>query len=427
LFVNNFLGRSVTVHDVAQVLTSESAAATRLQVVSTVAQETMSAAALRGKQLFYNAADRRMSRDNYMSCASCHADGGDDGMVWDFTQRGEGLRRTISLLGRAGTGHGSVHWSANFNEIQDFENDIRGAFGGTGFMSNEDFAATADPLGAPKAGKSAALDDLAAYLQSLTRVPRSPVRNADGTLTASALRGQQLFASAQCATCHSGTTLQDGLRHDVGTIQASSGKGNNQPLAGVGFDTPTLAGVWTNSSYFHHGQAASVASTFTSSHGNAGSLSAADVTALSDYVRSLDGTAPPPVVRISSNLNNLCVNIRGASTASGAAVIQWACGNAANEKFTVTAVDGHMQFAARHSGLCIAQSNTSTSGGPVVQVACNSGATAQWLQNGSTLRNRATGTCLDVPGGTSTPDTQLITWACNGGNNQNWTQTGVSP
>lgn len=420
LFVNNFLGRSVTVHDVARVLTSETAAATLLQTVSTVAVETMAPAALRGKQLFYNAADRRMSRDNYMSCASCHADGGDDGMVWDFTQRGEGLRRTIALQGRQGAGHGKLHWSANFNEVQDFENDIRSAFGGLGFMSNADFAATSDPLGTPKAGKSAELDDLAAYLGSLGRYQRSPARNADGSLTANAARGQQLFASAQCATCHSGATLQDGLRHDVGTVQPSSGKGNNQPLAGVGFDTPTLFGTWANSSYFHNGQAAQLSSVFTAAHGNAGSLSAADVTALSEYVRSLDASGAPQLVRIRSVLNNLCVNIRGASTASGAAVIQWTCGNAANEQFTVNSANGYVQFVARHSGLCVAQSNTATSGGPVIQTACTAGTTTQWTQTGTTLRNRASGACLDVPGSATALDTALITWPCNGGNNQNW-------
>lgn len=422
LFVNNFLSRSVTVHDVARVLTSETAAATLLQTVSTVALETMTPAALRGKQMFYNAADRRMSRDNYMSCASCHADGSDDGMVWDFTQRGEGLRRTISLQGRQGTGHGHLHWSANFNEVQDFENDIRGAFGGTGFMSNADFAATADPLGAPKAGKSPQLDDLAAYLGSLSRYMRSPARNADGSLTANAVRGQQLFASAQCATCHAGATMQDGLRHDVGTIQPSSGKGNNQPLAGIGFDTPTLFGVWENSSYLHNGQAAQLSSVFTAAHGNAGSLSAADAVALAEFVRSLDAAsaAQPPLVRIRSALNNLCVNVRGVSMASGAAVVQWTCGNDLNEQFTMNAANGYVQFVAKHSGLCVAQSNTAATGGPVIQTACTAGTTTQWTRTGATLRNRASDACLDVPGSATALDTALITWPCNGGNNQNW-------
>lgn len=422
LFVNNFLGRSVSVHDVAAVLSGSSGAATLVQTVATVAQEPLSAAALRGKQLFYNAADRRMSRDNYMSCASCHADGGDDGMVWDFTQRGEGLRRTISLQGRQGTGHGNVHWTANFDEIQDFENDIRNAFGGTGFMSNADFAATSNPLGLPKAGRSGALDDLAAYLGSLSRHARSPARNADGSLSASALLGRQVFATAQCATCHAGVTLRDGLRHDVGTVQASSGLGNGQPLAGVGFDTPTLFGSWAAAPYFHNGQAATLQQVFASGHGNVQGLPASELAALADYVRSLDATSAQQ--RIQSSHSNLCVNIRGVSMASGARAVQWPCGTAANELFTVNSVDGgHVQFVARHSGLCLAQADSAAAGGPVVQVACTAGPTTHWTAAGTTLRNRASGACLDVPGGSTTQDVELITWSCHGASNQNWTRS----
>jgi hypothetical protein len=219
--------------------------------------------------------------------------------------------------------------------------------------------------------------------------------------------------------------MQDGLRHDVGTIQASSGKGNNLPLAGVGFDTPTLFGTWSNSSFFHNGQAAQVQNVFTSAHGNAASLSAADQTALAEYVRSLDTAAvapQSPLVRIRSALNNLCVNIRGGSTASGATVVQWTCGNATNEQFTVNTAGGYTQFVAKNSGLCLAQGDTSTSGGPVVQIGCTGGTTTQWTVTGTTLRNRATNTCLDVPGASGALDTALITWPCNGGNNQNWNQ-----
>jgi YVTN family beta-propeller protein len=420
LFVNNFLSRTVSVHDVAAVLSGDSGAATLLQSVNTVAQETMSAAALRGKQLFYNAADRRMSRDNYMSCASCHADGGDDGMVWDFTQRGEGLRRTIALQGRQGLGHGRVHWSANFDEIQDFENDIRAAFGGTGFMSQADFDATSNPLGTPKAGRSAALDDLAAYLASLSRYARSPARNADGSLSSAALTGRQLFATAQCASCHSGLTLRDGARHDVGTVQASSGLGAGQPLAGVGFDTPTLFGSWATAPFFHNGQQASLESLFAAGHGNSGALSAADQAALAAYVRSLDATSA--LQRIRSNHSNLCVNIGGASPASGARAIQWPCGSAGNEQFAITNVDGDLQFQLKHSGLCLAQADATTTGGPVVQVACSAGATTRWIPSGATLRNRASGACLDVPGFSTAQNTELLTWSCNSGTNQAWTR-----
>lgn len=288
LFVNHFLGRSVAVYDIAAVLSGESFGARPLATVATVATEPLPPAVLRGKRLFYNAADKRMSRDNYMSCASCHVDGDDDGMVWDFTQRGEGLRRTIRLQGRQGMAHGRVHWSANFDELQDFEHDIRGAFGGAGFLSDAEFAATSDPLGAPKAGRSTELDDLAAYLSSLSRHGRSPARQPDGSLSAAARLGQQLFASLQCASCHAGATLRDGQRHDVGTIQPSSGRGIGQALAGVGFDTPTLYGLWAAPSFFHHGQAATLHDVLAAGHGGTHALSAADRGALVEYLRSLD-------------------------------------------------------------------------------------------------------------------------------------------
>lgn len=291
LYVNDFLGRSVTVQDVSAVLSSESFASRRLATVTVVANEPLTASVLRGKKIFYNAADPRMSRDNYMSCASCHADGGDDGTVWDFTNRGEGLRRTISLKGRGGLGHGRLHWSANFDEVQDFENDIRRHLGGTGFMSEADFQLTANALGTAKAGRSAALDDLAAYVGSLTRHPRSPYREADGRLSPIALQGQRLFTQLQCATCHGGATLRDGLRHDVGTIQPSSGQGNGEALAGKGLDTPTLRALWVNRQYFHNGQAASLDEVLlTPRHGQAAGRSQAERDALAVYLNSLDGT-----------------------------------------------------------------------------------------------------------------------------------------
>ena len=103
---------------------------------------------LQGKQLFYDARDTRLARDGYMSCASCHNDGGQDGRVWDLTGFGEGLRNTISLRGRAG-GQGFLHWSNNFDEVQDFEGQIRTLAGGTGLMTDAQFNAgtRSQPLG----------------------------------------------------------------------------------------------------------------------------------------------------------------------------------------------------------------------------------------------------------------------------------------
>ncbi|MEM7050597.1 MAG: Ig-like domain-containing protein [Acidobacteriota bacterium] len=265
-FVKNFLGRSLTVLETSGLLRrGERTVAT--SEVATVTSETLSSDVLAGKRIFYNASDRRMSAEGYLSCATCHLDGGHDGRVWDFTGRGEGFRNTTSLLGRGGMAHGNVHWSANFDEIQDFENDVRGAFGGSGFMADSDFDATSDPLGAAKAGLSAALDQLAAYVASLGRssLPRSPYRAEDGNLTAAAIAGRNVFRQQGCDACHLGTAFTDSTRssatlHDVGTLRTTSGDRLGNPLTGI--DTPTLLGVWETAPYFHDGSAASLEEVF---------------------------------------------------------------------------------------------------------------------------------------------------------------------
>jgi DNA-binding beta-propeller fold protein YncE len=262
VFTQNLMSRDATVLEAGELFELGNIAVDSTSV-DTVGTELMSATVLRGKQLFYHAGDPRMSGEGYLSCASCHLDGGHDGRTWDFTGRGEGLRNTATLHGRAGTAHGNVHWTANFDEIQDFENDIRGAFGGLGFLSNADFAATEDPLGTPKAGLDPDLDALAAYVSSLAMesLPRSPFRAANGAMTPQALAGRDVFQSLGCESCHSGpqrtdSTLGEATLHDVGTIRTTSGQRIGGPLTGI--DTPTLLGVWDTAPYFHDGSAATL-------------------------------------------------------------------------------------------------------------------------------------------------------------------------
>jgi DNA-binding beta-propeller fold protein YncE len=265
-FVQNLMGRSVSVLE-TDALFRLGNVALASSTVDAVAVEPMTPAVLLGKTIFYNASDPRMSAEGYISCATCHLDGGHDGRVWDFTGRGEGLRNTTTLHGRGGTAHGNVHWSANFDEIQDFEGDMRLFFGGAGFLSDPDFVASGAPLGAPKAGRSAELDALAAYVGSLgnTSLPRSPFRNADGSLTAEAVTGQGVFATLGCGSCHAGNRFTDstvgaGLLHDVGTLRETSGQRLGGLLAGI--DTPTLLGLWQTAPYLHDGSAANLDEVF---------------------------------------------------------------------------------------------------------------------------------------------------------------------
>ncbi len=244
LYVHAWLEREVRAYDV----TDLSAGASLLGSAPTVLTEPLDAEVLLGKQLFYSSADTRLADSGYIACAHCHPDGRDDGQTWDFTDRGEGLRNTTSLEGRAGTGMGRLHWTGNFDEIQDFEADIRNHFGGSGLLTDDDWAATADSLGAPKVGLSSDLDALAAYVASLTDTPRSPSPGAPA----------DAFDAAGCGECHpaplfTDSALDDPLRHDVGTLTAASGQRLGGPLDGL--DTPTLLGAWATGPWLHDGSA----------------------------------------------------------------------------------------------------------------------------------------------------------------------------
>ncbi|MFK8017293.1 MAG: PA14 domain-containing protein, partial [Gammaproteobacteria bacterium] len=262
-YVHNFMDRSVSRFDLTAMIETELPASNPLPTVNVVSSETLSAPVLLGKQIFYDARDDRLARDNYMSCASCHNDGGQDGRVWDFTSLGEGLRNTIELNGRGGMGHGFLHWSANFDEVQDFEGQIRTLAAGTGLMNDADFDAgtRSEPLGDAKAGLSAELDALAAYLASLGDVDRSPYRADDGTLTTAAAAGKLVFATNGCGTCHAGTSFSgsgDGnALANVGTLTAASGQRLAGPLDGI--DIPTLRDVWKTAPYLHDGSAPTLA------------------------------------------------------------------------------------------------------------------------------------------------------------------------
>ena len=110
LYVNNFMERTVGVFDLTQLQTEGIAGLPLITNAATLASEKLSATVLQGKRLFYDAVDTRLARDAYLSCASCHNDGGQDGRVWDLTGFGEGLRNTANLNGRAG-GQGFLHWT----------------------------------------------------------------------------------------------------------------------------------------------------------------------------------------------------------------------------------------------------------------------------------------------------------------------------
>ena len=214
-----------------------------------------------------------------MSCESCHADGEQDGRTWQFP---DGPRNTTNLRGLAHT-H-PLHWSADRDEVQDFEFTIRELQAGTGLLE--------DPhpeLGYPNAGLSDDLDALAAFVESL-QPKLSPFRQSDGTLTPEAERGQVVFhrADVGCADCHIPSLFTDLLMHDIGT-----GHGPDE-LLGPRFDTPSLRGVWHTAPYLHDGRASTLRDVLVTHnpagrHGQTSQLSEQELQDLVAFLRSLEG------------------------------------------------------------------------------------------------------------------------------------------
>jgi hypothetical protein len=295
LYVNNALERTLGAFDLSRLLDQGNAEVVALASIPTIAAEKLGVQVLRGKQLFYDAKDARLARDGYISCASCHNDGGHDGRVWDLTGFGEGLRNTISLRGRGG-GQGFLHWSNNFNEVQDFESQIRALSGGTGLMTSAQFnqGTRSQPLGDPKAGVSADLDALAAYVASLNAFPPSPYRNADGSLSGSGMAGRTLFESKNCGSCHGGTAFTNSASNNpqnVGTVNVDSGNRLGGTLTGI--DIPTLRDVWATAPYLHRGSAPTLGDAIRAHSGiSVTSTESSDLVAYLMQIGSQEATAP---------------------------------------------------------------------------------------------------------------------------------------
>jgi cytochrome c peroxidase len=188
-----------------------------------------------------------------IACASCHAEGGDDGHVWSFTN--EGKRRTPSLAGTI-AGTAPYHWDGTMTDI--------------GML--------ADAVMTERMSGPALTDDQKGALQSWIFAVPPPARLSSVDPTAVA-RGKALFDSTKigCSSCHSGPRFTTSATVDVGTGRA--------------FQVPPLVGVRMRAPYLHDGCAATLADRFGpcggSRHGNTASLGAAEIADLVAYLESL--------------------------------------------------------------------------------------------------------------------------------------------
>jgi len=254
---------------------------------------------VRGKILF-NTAKHPMSARRWVACASCHPDGHNDGRVW---QQPEGLRKTTALFGVAHT-H-PLHWSADRDEVQDFEYTIRSRLmRGAGLLQGAikpKVGYHPVELDEKTAGRSKDLDALAIYCNSFDFDTLSPHVPAPGKLTPAAERGKQLFFSKEvgCATCHSGPYFTDSRLqkpfnlHDVGT-----GRDDPSERMGTKYDTPSLLGIYRTAPYLHDGNARTLYEVLTTCntedrHGRTSHLQPAALDDLVEFLKSLPYETPP--------------------------------------------------------------------------------------------------------------------------------------
>jgi YVTN family beta-propeller protein len=217
---------------------------------------------LAGQRLFHSAA---LTRTRRFTCASCHPDGGADGLTWSFVHVRDGFTRRNARDLRTGVAETPpFRWSGLEAHLRDFLRDeVTGLLGGP------------DPT-------EAQLADLGAAVRAFAPPP-NPYRDPDDRLTAAAERGRLLFeGAAGCGACHAGSRRGGtGLKAWVGTTP---------PAQQV--DVPHLVGVHDGAPYLHDGRAASLEEVFARfdperRHGAASALSPGDLADLLRFLREL--------------------------------------------------------------------------------------------------------------------------------------------
>ena len=187
-----------------------------------------------------------------IACASCHPEGRDDGLVWNFAQ--SGLRRTQSLAGHI-LERAPYHWTGDMSSLPVLMDNVFAVRMAGGQLSQRE--------------KSA----LGPWLN------RIPVPTPAAVDTAAAARGQAIFESAEvaCVGCHNGSLLTNNALANVGT--------------GGNFKVPSLLGVGSRPPYMHDGCAQTLMDRFvtcnTALHGNTAGLSAEQLSDLVAYLNSL--------------------------------------------------------------------------------------------------------------------------------------------
>lgn len=259
-YVDNAFDGSVSRLDLSTLAPGRPAQLTRVRAQA----PRFSAAALEGRRIFNDAANRHLTPAGVVACATCHPDGGDDGHVWFIhTAKIPLKRRRTPHLANAKAG-GPLHWDGAFATLEDLtRRTITDLMAGDGLLV--DVAA------------------VRAFVDELVQAPVGPRRDA-----AAVERGRAIFASpgAACATCHAPPSFADGKLHAVLSPESLT---TDDAFAAA--RTPGLAGVFLRAPYFHDGRSPGLEDLLVrpdaAAHGSVAALTPADRADLVAYLESL--------------------------------------------------------------------------------------------------------------------------------------------
>jgi mono/diheme cytochrome c family protein len=203
-----------------------------------------------GHQVFHAATKGKLA------CASCHPDGGEDGLTWEFV--GLGARRTQSLRGGI-LDTAPFHWNGDMTSLDHLMHDVfEGRMSGAQLDRER-------------------VQSLGRWLDQVPTIKPSRWHAAEMVD-----RGKALFegSAAACTTCHKGADFTNGGSFDVGT--------------GGSFQVPQLHNLAFRAPFMHNGCAKTLADRFTGAgcggddrHGLTSKLNQAQIADLIAYLESL--------------------------------------------------------------------------------------------------------------------------------------------
>lgn len=304
VFVHNAMS-----HDLSAIKTGGGSAFSRAKAdgknLPIVKKDTMDPLEREGKTLFYSANSDESAADitgnNWMSCASCHADGDMNGLS---IMTAKGPRNIPSNV--LSTETGLFMWDGSRDDFTDYLLTVQGEMGGMmAFKPGEELPADAAHM----------FDAMFAYLDNPDSFPppKSPYRLKNGSLSEAAEEGKALFEGrGGCLSCHGGNNFTDSAKavgpnskltvgnqeflHDIGTSgkfdRPSKGDARaamKNPRDNRHFDTPTLKGVWATAPYLHDGSSKTLENSIQRHKTDeVASLTRGEIVKISEYVRSIE-------------------------------------------------------------------------------------------------------------------------------------------